>query len=93
MKKTYESWVRSFVENLANYFDLAGWTIRVDFSDEDKSGTYAENEIQAQYLFSTITFYKQSRLDYEAETLDHLINAVVHERKLKLHCMSCPVDR
>jgi hypothetical protein len=79
-KQGYESWVISFVENLSDYFNLAGWDVRVTFSEEEsKDGSYAENEINSPYLFSTLTFYKQSRLDFEAGKMDHLITATVHE--------------
>ena len=79
---SYESWIRQFVENLSEYFDLAGWTIKIDFSedeDDGKKGTYADNCINSQYLHSLITFYRQCRLDYESAELDNLITAVVHE--------------
>ena len=76
----YESWVIQFVENLSEYFNFHEWTVGVEFSSEvDKDGAYAENEINSTYLYSTITFFKQSKLDFEAGKLDHLITAVVHE--------------
>ena len=79
-RSAYESWVVGFVENLSDYFNLSGWTILVEFSDaEDKIGTYAENDINSSYMYSTLKFYRQSRLDFEAGEMDHLITAVVHE--------------
>ena len=79
-RSAYESWVVGFVENLSDYFNLSGWTILVEFSEaEDKIGTYAENDINSLYMYSTLTFYRQSRLDFEAGEMDHLITAVVHE--------------
>ena len=80
MKKTYEAWVTSFVANLAGYFNLDGWTIRIEFSDKsDEQGTYAENKINSQYMYSTLTFYKESKEEFESGKLDQLKTAVVHE--------------
>ena len=79
-KTTYEAWVTSFVTRLSEHFNLAGWSIQVKFVDtEDKLGTYAENTINTQYMFSTLTFYKQSRLDFESGKTDQLIMAAIHE--------------
>ena len=80
--KAYEAWVSSFVANLAEHFHLHDWSIGVKFSldeDDGKRGTYAENEINSAYMYSTVTFYSQSRWDFEAGKFEHLISAVVHE--------------
>jgi hypothetical protein len=79
-KTTYEAWVTSFVTRLSEHLNLSGWSIQVKFVDaEDKLGTYAENTINTQYMFSTLTFYKQSKLDFESGKIDQLVMAVVHE--------------
>jgi hypothetical protein len=77
---SYETWVSSFVKNLCEYFNLAGWNIKVEFVDENgKDSQYADNEINSAYMFSTMTFYKPSRVDFENGELDRLTMAVVHE--------------
>ena len=81
MKKvTYERWLTKLVENLSDYFNLSGWTICLEFSnEEDRKGSYADNAINSPYLYSTITFYQKSRSDFDAGKLDYLIKAAVHE--------------
>jgi len=77
---SYERWITQFVENLSKYFNLAGWTIHIDYKDEaSKDGCYADNNINSPYQFSTVTFYQQPRLDFEAGEFDLLIMSVVHE--------------
>lgn len=77
---SYKKWVTSLVENLSDHFNLHGWTVSVRFSDEEnKDGTYAENEVNSKYMYSTLTFYKQSRKDFEEGKLDYLVTASLHE--------------
>jgi hypothetical protein len=82
---SYEDWVRRFVEIIAKEFNLSEWTINVVFSDEDQeanpetSGAYATNKISSTYLISTITFYRQAKIDFTDRTFKLLITAIVHE--------------
>ena len=77
---SYESWVAQFVENLSEYFNFAGWSFHVEYNDDDsKDGCYGDNNINTPYQFSTITLYKQSKLDFESGERDLLVMAVVHE--------------
>lgn len=78
--KTYEAWVSSFVANLSNYFNLQGWTIKVDFVDEEhKDAAYALTGFNSDYLWAHITFYKPAKADFENQNFDQLIMATVHE--------------
>lgn len=80
MNLSYESWVTRFVERLADHFNLQNWSIYIEFlNEEEKGGAYAENCINSRYMYSTLKFYKQSRLDYAAGKMEHLVSAVVHE--------------
>lgn len=77
---SYESWVTQFVKNVSEYFDLAGWTIHVEFrNEESKSGCYADNNINSPYQFSTITLYQQSKIDFEEGEGNLLVMSIVHE--------------
>lgn len=77
---SYETWVSSFVKNLCEYFNLAGWSIAVEFEDgPGPEGQYADNEVNSDYMFSTMTFYKPSKVDFENGEMDRLTMSVVHE--------------
>ena len=75
----YETWVKKLVENLASYFDLAGWTLQVEFSEEEKGTSYAENVINSTYLGSTIHVYPPAKKDFEDGNIDRIVMAMVHE--------------
>jgi hypothetical protein len=75
----YEQWVKKLVENLASYFDLAGWTLQVEFHEEEKGTSYAENNINSTYLGSTINVYPPAKKDFDAGNTDRLVMAMVHE--------------
>ena len=81
MKKplTYEEWVREFLSRLSSYFDLAGWTARVVFSDEEKEKTYAETSIDSSYQHMTIRVYKTAKEDFESGNMATLTRGLVHE--------------
>ena len=81
MKKplTYEEWVREFLSRLSSYFDLAGWTARVVFSDEEKEKTYAETSIDSSYQHVTIRVYKTAKEDFESGNMATLTMGLVHE--------------
>jgi len=76
--KPFEAWVTSFVERASDYFNLGGWTINIQFKDEENT-CYADNEINSPYQFSTINLYKKSREDFESGEFDLLVMALVHE--------------
>ena len=82
-KKSYEGWTTQLVENLAVYFDLAGWNILIQWDDEDHKEdgdeTYATIAVNSVYQTATITFRKAARLDFEEDTTDRLVQATVHE--------------
>ena len=82
-KKSYEGWTTQLVENLAVYFDLAGWNILIKWDDEDKKEdgpeTYATIAVNSVYQTATITFMRAARQDYLEETVDRLIQATTHE--------------
>ena len=78
--REYQAWVASFVRNLKKHFNLQSWTIEIVFSDEpDEKGAYADNDINSQYLFSTITFYPPAKRDFNNRQFELLIMSVVHE--------------
>ena len=83
MENTYESWMRQFVENLSEFFNLAGWIIKIKYKEEEECHngceTYAEIEVNSQYLFATLIILPQGKKDFEAGNLDQLVMAVVHE--------------
>jgi len=83
MENTYESWMTQFVENLASFFNLAGWTIKIKYNEEEETHngceTYAEIEVNSPYLFATVIILPQGKKDFEAGNLDQLVMAVVHE--------------
>lgn len=78
-KSSYEAWVRQLMENLASHLNLAGWTIHLAFSEEDKHDVYAEATINSSYLSSLITVYRLGRTDFDEGKLDRLVMALVHE--------------
>ena len=75
----YEDWVRKLVKNLASYFDLAGWTLQVEFLAEEKGTSYAENDINSTYLGSTIRVYPAAKKDFESGNIDRIVMAITHE--------------
>ena len=75
----YESWVKKLVSNLASHFDLAGWTLQVEFLVEEKGTSYAENDINSTYLGSTIRVYPLAKKDFDSGNIDRLVMALVHE--------------
>jgi hypothetical protein len=79
--KNYESWVSSFVERLSDYFNLAGWTIRIKYKSEPdaEQNTYAEISVNSTYLFANLFIYPQGKKDFEAGETNQLIMALVHE--------------
>jgi len=84
MKKiTYESWVTSFVERLSEYFNLAGWTLRIKYQDKNEEhkgcDTYAEIEVNSTYLFANLVLFPQGKKDFETGNIDQLAMAIVHE--------------
>ena len=80
MKKTaYERWVIQFVERLKDYFNLAGWTVGVEFSDEEKGESYAEITVNSVYQTASLHVYKQTKLDFEAGHIATLTMGLVHE--------------
>ena len=76
---TYEKWVKKLVENLASYFDLAGWTLQVEFHEEEKGTSYAENSINSTYLGSTIHVYPPAKKDFDSGNIDRIVMAMTHE--------------
>ncbi len=76
---TFERWVTRLVGNICGYFDLAGWTVQVKFSNQPDGVVYAENKINGTYLGSTITVYPIAKQDFESGDTDRLILAIVHE--------------
>jgi hypothetical protein len=77
---TYESWITQFVEQLSEYFNLQGWIWKLDFSDEEHpEGAYAATSFNAAYQYANVTFYRQSKEDYESGELERLVLAVIHE--------------
>lgn len=75
----YEAWVKKLVQNLAGHFNLAGWTLQVEFPVESKGTSYAENEINSTYLGSTISVYPLAKKDFESGNIDRILMALVHE--------------
>ena len=77
---SYEAWVTSFVERLAAYFNLAGWTIRIKYKPEpDGRGTYAEISVNSTYLYANLFVYPQGKKDFESGEIDQLVLALTHE--------------
>ena len=82
MKKAplgFEKWTTKLVENLASHFDLAGWSLHVEFPKEQKETDYAENIINCTYLYSTIRFYPPAKKDFRDGHTNRLVTAAVHE--------------
>jgi len=75
----YEPWVKKLVSNLASHFDLAGWTLQVQFPAEQKETCYAENDINSTYLGSTIRVYPLAKKDFDSGNIDRFVMAIVHE--------------
>ena len=76
----FETWVTKLVGNLCEHFDLAGWTVQVKFPDqESKDSCYAENAINGDYLWSTISVYPTAKRDFDAGETERLAMALVHE--------------
>jgi len=75
----YEEWVKKLVSNLASYFNLAGWTLQVEFPAEEKGTTYAENDINSTYHGSTLRVYPPAKRDFESGDIDRFVMAIVHE--------------
>ena len=67
------------IDNLAGQFNLAGWTIHIEFSKEEKENAYAENVIDSTYLYSTIHFYPAAKKDFEEGNINRLVMAAAHE--------------
>lgn len=80
--ETYEGWVTTFIENLQEYFDLPSWRLKIEFYDLEKDDSYAETSVNSTYYSATLKMYKQSKLDFEensVEAMDRLSMSLVHE--------------
>lgn len=80
--ETYEGWVTTFIENLQEYFDLQSWRLKIEFYDLEKDDSYAETSVNSTYYSATLKMYKQSKLDFEensVEAMDRLSVSLVHE--------------
>ena len=82
--KEYEAWVSSFVGNLSEHFNLAGWRITLEFSDEqesDKHGdlTAASIHVTSDYQMATIILGPVLRQFFEDGELDQIIQSLTHE--------------
>ena len=81
MKKllNYEEWVTTCITNIAEYFNLGGWTISVEFPEEAKGNSYAEATINHVYQNAIINIFPQAKKDFESKKLDIVVMALVHE--------------
>jgi hypothetical protein len=81
MKKPlgYEEWVREFLSRVAKHLNLSGWTLRVEFSDEEKGNSYAEATVNSNYQHLVIHVYGTAKKDFESGQMTTLIMALVHE--------------
>ena len=83
MKKlSYEKWVASLVQTLAEYFNLQGWNIKVEFSNKPKSdceGAYACMNSNSVYMQATLTVYPMGRESWDEDDLDRLVEVLTHE--------------
>lgn len=83
-KSTYESWVTSFIERLSEYFNLHGWTIKIEFSDEplndrDEGIEYARIRVSPNYLQASVEISPEAKKDFEEGDMDRLTTALLHE--------------
>lgn len=76
---TYEQWVPEFLSRVAGHFNLRGWTLIVDFSDEEKGNSYAEATINSNYQFITVHVFAPAKRDFESGKMNVLVMALVHE--------------
>jgi len=76
---TFEKWVEVFVQNVAEYFDLQSWSIKISHKDEDDGMTYAETHLNSVYLFADIITFLPAKRDFEEGSYDKLAVALTHE--------------
>lgn len=83
MKKlSYEDWVSKYIGNLADHFNLSGWVIKINFSEESKKnseGCYACVDTDSTYLHAEITVFPRAKEDFESKNYARLTRAFVHE--------------
>lgn len=75
----FEKWVTEFLSRVAEHFNLQGWGLCVEFSDEMKGDSYAEATVNSVYQHVTVHVYQQAKKDFEAGKMDTLTMALVHE--------------
>lgn len=82
MKKQYEKWCSTFIQNLRNHMNLHGWRIVVEFSPEPKQdceGCYACISSDSTYMQASLTIFPMAKKDFEDGDLDHLSFVLTHE--------------
>ena len=82
--KEYEAWVSSFVGNLSEYFNLSGWRITLEFSDEQESAEQgnvvaASINVTSDYQMALITIGPVLRQYFEDGELDQIVQILTHE--------------
>lgn len=81
---SYESWITQFVENLSEYFNLAGWRISLEFSEdqdvsEEGNLVAASISVTSDYQMAVITVSPPLQAEFERGEFRQIVQSLVHE--------------
>src|ERR1017187_1092864 len=85
MTSPYEAWITSFVTNLSEHLNLAGWRFEIEYSDEaprklaDGNAEYMRIDITYPYLMATLSLSSLVKKDYDEGDFERVTLNLLHE--------------